>query len=183
MSVRVLTAHLLHTLISLSCAETKVPVTVVPLFLSVVPRTTETSSSAKEFVFRRTPSKVLFSLKGHADDPFILSFSLSLFPFLFFEIPTTSSELFHEHSYCSNISPLTDRACPRTKEREERTSSLGSEDDSKISFNTVVVQLSFWKYYRSRFFHKAPGGGDNYLPLRIFDPSNFSIYVEISRGR
>ena len=120
----------------------------------------ELLQARRNLSFRRTPSKVLSSLKRHADDPsvFLLLLLLSISPTLSFFRNSNDVELFHEHGYCSNISLLTDRAFRRTKEREERTSSLGSEDDSKISFNTV--QLSFSKYYRSRFFHKSPRRGD-----------------------
>lgn len=56
--------------------KNKVPVTVVLSFLSLVPRTSATFSSAKEFVFPKIPFKLLPSLERANDFPSILLFFL-----------------------------------------------------------------------------------------------------------
>lgn len=56
--------------------KNKVPVTLVLSFLSLVPRTSATFSSAKEFVFPKIPFKLLPSLERANDFPSILLFFL-----------------------------------------------------------------------------------------------------------
>lgn len=96
-------------------------VTVVSPFPSLVPWTTGTFSNAKEFVFRRTASEVLPSLKRHRND---LSFLLLLRLFLF----QNSDDIvgtFPPTGYCSNICLLSDRAFYPNKGTRRKKEILG----------------------------------------------------------
>lgn len=138
----------------------EVAVTVVSPFPSLVPWTTGTFSSAKEFVFRRTASEVLPSLKRLMN---YLSFLLLLRLFLF----QNSNDIvgtFPPTGYCSNICLLSDRAFYPNKGTRRKKKILGIQKcPLTLSSSYLPEGTSFISIVR-------PRRRSENRRLRFFDP-------------
>lgn len=142
--------------------KNKVPVTVVLSFLSLVPRTSATFSSAKEFVFPKIPFKLLPSLERANDFPSILLFFLFLLQrynaLTFFSATCYFAPIFLNWPYFykdkgtrENYRWEREKRDPRNSKNESKTFSTSSLSPSLPQSDPFILCLVHFSSFSSRF--------------------------------